>query len=307
MEPFPELPLELVFLIIETLLEIAPKRTLDLASLSRQIQPIVERAIYRCVVINERQQAGLFSRMIRSGHRPASFYQNHVRTLCIIYPLRIHELLAILSACSSVQTLGMFHWEDEEKSMEELDVSLDALASSGPRPSKLSCDVRWTLHPEGHLEPHRFNLPFFQNVTHLELYSYENFPDFEGEYLHALTNLTHISLAMMIPGIPSVSELFSKLALTDNILVCIIHPRSYNSVTVFEAIDLCSKEPRVVFAFTPPDSGDLESQPEHILWREILDDGHFLKQWGRQAEGEMDMWEEAGSIVAAQRALQAAR
>ncbi|KAJ7585209.1 hypothetical protein C8J56DRAFT_950136 [Mycena floridula] len=313
--PFPELPVELVFLIIQTLLEIEPERALDLVSLSRQIQPIAEAAIYRCIVLDPRQKAEAFHDTIKSGYRPASFYRCHVKTLCSIYSFEVHELLRLFSACSRVQTLGIFNWEDEKSMTGGLDASLDALASSGPQPSKLSCDLRWTLHAEGHPEVHRFQTPLFQNLTHFELYSYDNFLGFDGKLLHLLKNLTHICLAMF-PGLLAVPKLFSDLYLADTILVCILHFGDNLAVhdtrtVIDEILDIRSKEPRVVLSCSPSGLVDnLEARPKNILWRDILDEDHFSRQWGyhdwKLEEGEMDMWEEAEAIVKVQRALQAA-
>ncbi|KAJ7585216.1 hypothetical protein C8J56DRAFT_1053605 [Mycena floridula] len=83
--------------------------------------------------------------MFHSGQRSQSFYQNQVEVLCMTTGLKLHQILSIFSACSNLRMPGMFYWDDEHKSMAELDASLDALAASGPRPSKLAYDLRWTL------------------------------------------------------------------------------------------------------------------------------------------------------------------
>ncbi|KAJ7585210.1 hypothetical protein C8J56DRAFT_144280 [Mycena floridula] len=303
MEPFPVLPAELVFLIIETLLEIAPKRVLDLASLSRGIQPIVERAIYRCIILDRQQRTESFSAMLRLGCRPASFYRNHVQTLCIAEQLTVHKLLPIFSSCSSLETLAIFIWNDEGSTVTGLDASLDVLAASGPRPSKLCCDLRWALHPQNHPEIHRFNLPLFQNVTHLELYSYENFLAFDTKHLHAFTNLTHLSLTMLdTPKLESFLRLLGQqLSLADSIvMVCIIFT-DFLDRDSFEQIRLLSKDPRVVFCLYPG-----SNDAPNVLRRDFVDSVAFVRQWCRQLdEGEIDMWEEAEAIVQVQRALQA--
>ncbi|KAJ7585217.1 hypothetical protein C8J56DRAFT_144387 [Mycena floridula] len=214
MEPFPQLPVELVLLIIQTLLEIEPKRALDLVSLSREVQPIAERAIYRCIILQEDWQAESFCGTVQSRQRSQSFYQNRVEVLCMTAGLKLHEIQSIFSACSNIRMLGMFYCDDDDqKSMAELDASLDALAANGPRPSKLACDERWTSHPEGH---HRLTLPLFQNVTHLELCSSESFRNFNTKHLHALTNLAYLSL--LNGGSEPAVELLQNLSLTDSIL-----------------------------------------------------------------------------------------
>ncbi|KAJ7585218.1 hypothetical protein C8J56DRAFT_1053607 [Mycena floridula] len=200
--------------------------------------------------------------------------------------------------------LGMFYWDYDHKSMAELDESLDALAARGPCPSKLACDLRWTLHHKGH---HRFTIPLFQNVTHLELYSSECFRNFNTKHLHALTNLAYLSLILLNGSTDPVVKLLQKLSLADSILVCIYSPY-FLYLDDLESIRFLSKDPRLVLAVDPGRLDESDSRSETILWRPLSDPDHFIRQWGRQLDGEeeMDMWEAAEAIVKVQRALQIA-
>ncbi|KAJ7585192.1 hypothetical protein C8J56DRAFT_143925 [Mycena floridula] len=306
-EPFPELQIELVFLIIEILLEIDPKRALDLVSLAKDIRPIAEKAIYRCLVLDQLRQARLLSETIKSGCRPESFYQDHVQALCIVSALQLQQLGPFFSACSKVQTLAIFDWiEVSDSETMTFDAALDALVSSGPRPSKLSCDIRWTLPSEGPSENHRFNLPLFHNVTHLELYDvFNNFRRVDGNHLHCLTNLAYLSLVMLDTTNFAILELLQKLSLADSILVCIIFAQfHFRESTVEPPTRQLSKDPRVVFALDGQ-RDETETESENILWRDLSDAEHFARQWGRNLnKGDKDMWEEAQSIVSIQRDLQ---
>ncbi|KAJ7583995.1 hypothetical protein C8J56DRAFT_1095042 [Mycena floridula] len=236
-QPFPELPFELVCLIIEAILEIEPRKAVELVCLSRDIQPIVERALHRCIT----------------------------KVLCCTHALEIDALQSIFPACSGLQQIGIFLWAWEGKWPEALtpNAALDDLASTGPRPSKLSCDFHWIQRLDG---SDCFSLPLFQNVTHFEL-DVADIEDFDAlNHLHSLTNLTHVSFVD-----------------TDII---------NDTIT----------DPRIVIA------SDLhqyrrDHKNGHILWRDLADCKHYIRQWGqRLEEDELDMWEEAEEIVKVQRA-----
>ncbi|KAJ7574003.1 hypothetical protein C8J56DRAFT_476541 [Mycena floridula] len=173
MQPFPELPMELVFLIIETLLEIEPKRALDLVCLSRDIRPVAEKALYRCIILETTEMTDLFFDMIRSGCRLVTFYQERIKTLCFCRPVDVHVMAPIFFACPAVQTIAVNYYIQRHDSDEEVEV-LDALASTGPCPSRLSCRLSWTNDGQ------RLSLLLFQSVTHLQLFDPDDFETFEN-------------------------------------------------------------------------------------------------------------------------------
>ncbi|KAJ7585188.1 hypothetical protein C8J56DRAFT_1053577 [Mycena floridula] len=290
-EPFPGLPVELIFLIIETLLQIEPNReALDLLCLSRDIQPMVKKALYDCVILKSQWATDCFIHAIELG----LVGPDSVKTLCVAATLTLDELLTLFSACIGIQNIGVYAWDTGDLETDaELDAAVDALAISGPRPSRLSCGWSWLSAPDNN----RFSLPLFQHLTHLDFYF--SFHDiFNAVRLHPLTNLTHISLAISPSVNDNVFAVFSNFSLADSILVCII----FADIVSFEHMASQSQDPRVVFAL--PDKA--QGCPENVLRRDLLAQDHFIRQWGRQMEGEMDMWEEAEGIVAVQRTLQAA-
>ncbi|KAJ7585219.1 hypothetical protein C8J56DRAFT_144445 [Mycena floridula] len=202
--------------------------------------------------------------MFQSGQRSQSSYQNQVKVFCMTAGLKLHQILSIFSACSNLRMLGMFYWDDEHKSTAELDASLDALAASGPSPPKLACDLRWTLHHEGHPHAHRLALPLFQNVTHLELHSYDNFLHFDTKHLHVLPTPSKSILDRLHPD-PRIVFAVDDMRLDES---------EHRNKTILW-------RPLV--------------EVDHFIrqWGRRLD-----------GEEEMDMWEEAEAIVKVQRALQ---
>ncbi|KAJ7589561.1 hypothetical protein C8J56DRAFT_1025718 [Mycena floridula] len=304
-EPFPELPFELVCLIIEKLLEIEPQRAPALACLSRDIQPMVERALYRCVVLRNRRRApGLFVDMIKSSCRPDTFYRDNVKMLCTTDYMSIPDLHLISSACSGVQQLAICNWAWDgavRATSPPLHACIDALLSSGPRPSKLACHYSLTDRPDG---SHRFTLPLFEKVTHLQLGFTTWLNDFNGRQLHSMKGLTHLALieysnpAISLPKNPP-----QTLYLADSIIVCIIYAEWFHELErdAAETIRKEYNDPRVVIA----PSQSLEDESIYNLLRPGFPNNEsFIRQWGHRCDGEeMDMWKEAEAIVKAQKAL----
>ncbi|KAJ7585189.1 hypothetical protein C8J56DRAFT_1053578 [Mycena floridula] len=144
----------------------------------------------------------------------------------------------------------------------------------------------------------RFSLPLFQNITHLE-FSLCVDEIFDAVELQPLINLKHFSLAIWDALSDGFSAILSNLFLADSIQVCIL-----SAYFLFDAPSRSqSQDPRIVFAL--PDQAQRHSENTRLR-RDLLARDHFIRQWGRQKEGEIDMWEEAEGIVAVQRALQTA-
>ncbi|KAJ7592536.1 hypothetical protein C8J56DRAFT_928905 [Mycena floridula] len=290
-QPFPELPFEIVCLIIETMLEMAPNRAKELVTLSRNLQPVAEKALYHCVILEQPDSVELFSHSL-AGCRSA-----WVQTLCIISNVlfNVSDLHAILSACSNIQTMLIDGAIDEHL---DQDSSLDALASSAPQPAQLKYDFSWTQRSDG---SSRFGLPLFQNITHLELWDPE-FTNFNGKQLHCLANLTHLSLMIDngYPLSPHLEHLQPNLFLSDSIVVCIIFQYCQDMNRPENIQNACVRftDPRVVFSFGRGGYRNLERYG-NVLWRGISNDENFIRRWGvrREDEGEMNMWKEAESIV----------
>ncbi|KAJ7589562.1 hypothetical protein C8J56DRAFT_1164239 [Mycena floridula] len=286
-EPFPELPFELVCLIIEKLLEIEPKRAPALACLSRDIQPmIVEQALYRCVVLDRKMASEGFVDMIKSRCRPDAFYRDRVKVLWTTDYITTPDLHPVLSACSGVQQLTICNWMREDG----LHPIIDALLSSGPRPSKLTCDYSLTSRPDG---SHRFALPLFEKVTHLQLDLTPRFHIFNGRQLHSMKDLTHLAL-VADSTYPKIAP--QKLHLADSIAVCIIYAQWFE-LNATKKIRNEYNDPRIVI---PASEEPVYSR----LGLSFLNEKGFIRYWqgGHWRDGvRMDMWKEAEAVVKAQK------
>ncbi|KAJ7584072.1 hypothetical protein C8J56DRAFT_197257 [Mycena floridula] len=289
-KPFPELPFEIVLVIIEEMLELMlPKQVVKFICLSQNIRPIIERALYRTIILYDGSStvrpAAKFADMIKSRLRPNTFYQNHIKVLCITSVYH-SDLITMFPAISGVESLAIrscFLGKDNV----ELDATkLNVLTLTGPRPTKLFCSWSWTHPPLESLNS--FPLPMlFQNVTHLELCVVPR--AFDGKRFHCLKQLTHLSIidtagstatAIWFPA------LIQRLHLADSIAVCIICSRLlFKDET---GNDLPSPDPRVVLVTDQ---------------RKITHFDPFIRQWGRRPvdSQEVDMWEQAEQTVIAQR------
>ncbi|KAF9065031.1 hypothetical protein BDP27DRAFT_103047 [Rhodocollybia butyracea] len=266
-------------------------RALELITISRSLHLLVEQALYHCVVLDRQESAEDFRHAIQySGCR-----SGWVKTLCITSEVKfsndLSDLRAIFSMCTNIQTMAIDGWID----CFPLDADLEGLGSSGPRPTKLRYNFGWIQRRDG---SHLFGLPLFQNVTHLELWDEENFDNLTG--LECLPNLTHLSLIIDggYPLSPHLENLQQKLSLSDSIVACIIFGNDQDMDRPERIQNACVgfSDPRIVFSF----SGYTKYPKRfgNVMWRGILDDPHYIRQWGARArdDEEMDMWEEAEAI-----------
>ncbi|KAJ7592534.1 hypothetical protein C8J56DRAFT_1023575 [Mycena floridula] len=283
-EPFPELSFEIM----------APNRAKELVTLSRSLQPVAEKALYHYVILEQYSSVELFSHSIQSGCRSSWVQVLFILDVVVDFNRDLSELHAILAVCWGIKTMGITGWTGDWPS----NTALYALASTASRPAKLRYDLDWTQLSDG---GHCFGLPLFQNVTHLEFWDYHNFANFNGKQLHCLTNLTHMSLIIDGPPFPEQLEnLRRNLFLSDSIVVCIIFGQSQNMANPEHIQNICVRftDPRVVFGFER--GGNLTCEGfGNVIWREIFDRKHLVRQWGvrQNDDEEMDMWEEAESIV----------
>ncbi|KAJ7578997.1 hypothetical protein C8J56DRAFT_334458 [Mycena floridula] len=297
LEPFPEIPTEIMFLIIEHLVKRYPSVAAKLLLLSRDTKPIVERAWYGSITLNSSEDTDRLASMIESGCRPASFYQSHVQSICLAYTLYFtkeagNAICRILSACSAIHTLGIYHVDEDE--MHHASV-LD-MFSTAVRPSRLSLELRLL----GNLEK-LSNYPFFSLLTHLELWSY-GFFEFDLSSLQCLVHLTYLALmsSSFVDSSENIIQFVSGLTLGDSIQVCVI---SVYASPVGQLLDWTTSnpiDPRIVFALD--DRYDLVFDRNTVIVRDFAERDIFVDQWGRRKiEGDPDMWEEAEGIIAARR------
>ncbi|KAJ7584082.1 hypothetical protein C8J56DRAFT_197438 [Mycena floridula] len=299
-KPFPELPFEIVLVIIEEILELVPlKQAIKLVCLSRNIRPIIERALYRTIILHGSPDlAAIFADTIKSRLRPKTFYQSHIKVLCIT-SVHHSDLIAMLPVVSGVDSLAIRSCYPGKDKVELDTTKLNDLTLTGPRPTRLFCSWSWTRPPLD--SPNSFPLPLlFQNVTHLELDVVPR--EFDGKRFHCLKHLTHLSIVSKFCETTTwLPSLVQRLHLADSITVCIIFSR-FHRFRNEHSNDLTSSDARIVLAtdhYIHERAFD-----ERILWRNMVHLDHFIRQWGRRPADsqEMDMWEQAEQMVKAQRA-----
>ncbi|KAJ7597854.1 hypothetical protein C8J56DRAFT_921177 [Mycena floridula] len=287
-----DLPGEIVHCILEAMVEVEPRKTLDLMLLSWGILSIIEPLLYRAVTLRTTSRLRRFNEMLRSGRRPRAFYQRHVRSICIAVdmPCSSSQLSDILYICTNLHSLAVWlidSWPDFQGSLVP------------SRPKRLSCTkIDWenpnTSFPD-------FTTPFFQSITHLELAS--TGPGCDGlENLHHLPQLTHLSLIM--PFITSVDAI-KHINLIPTIVVGMLSIPELR-ITSFTAEWFEAQDPRIVLILpaipqTPPNLSKYVITRSFMLGDDQLD---FIKNWGGGERREPDLWARAEAIV---RASSAAR
>ncbi|KAJ7574007.1 hypothetical protein C8J56DRAFT_980479 [Mycena floridula] len=297
LEPFPAIPTEILFLIIEHLVQSFPSEATRLLSLSRDTKPIVERALYSYIILNSEEETARLASIIESGCRPATFYRDQVQSICIAYMLHSFDsaLRRILSVCSAIHTLAVYEFQCEEaETAYDSDTSLiNMLSADTPRPSRLSFDLSFLKN--------RFSYPFFSLLTHLEIWNgVRAFQEFDPSSLHCLVHLTHLALmTYRAPNAQDLIQLLPRLVPSDCIQVCVLFAYDMDSEilgwTTSNQID-----PRIVFSYRS--AGDMAFDRSTVIIRDFPLTTYFVEQWGqRQVEGKLDMWEEAEAIIAARR------
>ncbi|KAJ7598617.1 hypothetical protein C8J56DRAFT_914518 [Mycena floridula] len=289
---FPEIPNEIVLLILEAVVENEPKKAVGWATLSRDLQPFFERRIYRFVSLSTTAQAASFAKFIASNGRPLSFYHDRIQNLCIAANIDLHDAMIILSACKDIHSLALFTLPRNcHRSLVPYLGTLRALQAL--RPTRLSIDVEYLVDPA--TAPRRLNFYCLQCVTHLELYLEQRQPDLQYNdtvlrYLPQLTHLSYLNTAVLLPA----ALLFaSSLCLSDELVVFILW-----ITTLEESPSLDPKlDPRIIIgSYNYWDT-------DTVLCRDLSDNSLYLKDWGSRRTNEPDIWELAEEIVGRQRVL----
>ncbi|KAJ7589105.1 hypothetical protein C8J56DRAFT_888718 [Mycena floridula] len=316
---FPELAMEIVLLILEALVECSTQaEATQYARLSRDIRPIVERLLYRCVFLKY-DQIERFALMLESGCRPAAFYANHVRSICTRDVVDYVLLAKIITACPNIHSLASWNSKAE---WQEYDDEIEGL--EGPYPTRTltmtgRTMMKWpppphTLKPAAHLLPDYVTtglsksdpsapLPnFFQSLTHLQFLgvslSWIGNQDFR--MFHRLSQLTHLAVSSSAweryDCKPALATFVSKVPdLQASIVVCIIDAVFSENHDYIMEQNSHELDPRIVLAYSPNFNVTVN---ENVLWRNINQDSSFLEDWGRSTTGKPDMWELAENIVA---------
>ncbi|KAJ7230394.1 hypothetical protein GGX14DRAFT_410651 [Mycena pura] len=200
----PVLPPELVCHIFEMTAQF-PRNAVNLVLVSRRTQIWIERLIYDTVTLSDRELCSKFLRTLDS--RPAQFFADNVKSLCIPGDIQLLEAKRVLAACQGVVNLAIW-----------LPLHAAPLfpCVSALRPRRLSINVHG-LYGMGR-EPD-FTHPFFSKVTHLELVDWFDLTTcLTLDYL--APHLTHLALDVdVVEG--ATTRLRDVLASCRSLVLCL--------------------------------------------------------------------------------------
>ncbi|KAJ7599291.1 hypothetical protein C8J56DRAFT_916345 [Mycena floridula] len=294
---FPDIPNEILLLILEAVVEIEPKKAVELVKLSRDLQPFIERLLYRIISLVDSRQIHLFAELIRSALRPLSFYRDRIRHLCIAHEITSKDVIDIVSACKDVQILAIYSASGDAFPPEERlanHVALHSLLSPGGtvQPNRLAIPSLYLEMPvTSSLEIH-----CLQKVTHLELFCPTGSVsmEFNDTVLRHLPRLTHLSYLSLCDT--SEASLFaSSLTLSNQFTVCIIWVSTDETPTFLSQYR--THDPRVIIGTEI----DRDPNLDLVLFRATSDTGIYLSDWGPRRSNEPDIWDLAEEIVERQR------
>lgn len=241
----------------------------------------VELILYSVVNLHRESASRAFLRTIETSRtKSRSFFATHVKSLCISYDVFNERTVRIISACRGVTSLTFWvapvtvdasPWRVSTKlPCHDVASALDHL-----RPVKLSV----LLH--GFLQPSypRFQLSFFENITHLSVINtWEDWATWNGFEL--LPSLTHLSFDVQVgprgldKNIPlRISHVISSILVQcPRLHVCILllmfDPHtSFTALTILSG--LITPDPRLVFlGDSEPFLGrEAHSRREDNIWK----------------------------------------
>jgi hypothetical protein len=155
------------------------KRIRNLLLVARRVHAWLETFLYESIFITSSNIVPI-SRALAS--KPLEFRQK-VKTIMLMSADSLHHLTEeILHMCQGITKLSIEGW-------------VPFLALAHLRPRKLSLMLDWITDEAGS----SFDLPFFENVTHLELYTAYDFSQLKLAPLDRLPSLTHLALADLFP------------------------------------------------------------------------------------------------------------
>ncbi|KAJ7598496.1 hypothetical protein C8J56DRAFT_914198 [Mycena floridula] len=293
--PFPELPNEIVLVILDALVKIQPRKALELVALSHNFRAFFEGYIYKFVCLSTSTQIASFVGLIRSCIRPNSFYHDQIRHLCIAYDHpALRDVIDIVSTCRNLQTLAIFDLNEMAIPVNDRPAARAALRSSlwssgNLQPTRLSIPEIYMRDPETSW----INLSHLERLTHLEICSgsfmhMDSDLQFNDNFLRHLPELTHLSyLGSRL--LDAASSFASSLHLSPKTVVCIIWFGGVNSTLSWP------NDHRIIFGAQYNDGP--EDHPLPVLYRQISKVSIYLSDWGPRRSDERDMWELAEEIV----------
>ncbi|KAJ7599287.1 hypothetical protein C8J56DRAFT_916332 [Mycena floridula] len=294
----PTVPTEIILAVLEAVVELRPGKAVDLATLSRSLQPFIEGLLYRSISLVSERQLVSFVDLVSSGSRPLSFYQDRIRNVCVTQRPTYEQAVIILSACRTIHSLA-FRILLDSASAPESDTTDFHSSLATLRPKRLSIPLNCL---DNNSMP---GLHWIQRLTHLHVFitsSSDPKPKFNDTVLRHLPQLTHLSYVDCFSRGPLVASFVASLRLSAKFSVCLLWVfNSPRSSWIAEHHD-----PRIVLLFIGLGvwTRDRKDVPDYVLVRHILEPSNFLHDWGRKTSSELDMWELAEEKVELQRRLQ---
>ncbi|KAJ7663930.1 hypothetical protein DFH06DRAFT_336448 [Mycena polygramma] len=257
-EPEPIFPPEIEREILEQAAQFQGN-SVTLALVARRTQIWIERLIYETVTLGTQHLCDQFLRTLDS--RPAHFFTDNVKSLCIPADIKPLDAERVLKACQGVVNLAIW-----------LEPQADPLFPfvSSLRPTRLS--INHALF--GSCEPD-FQHPFFSKVTHLELVDWLEWPT---SLHHLSAHLTHLAVDYDSHTDGSMARLSDILSSCRSLVVCIALV-SNDEIMIIVSHRLASiEDPRLV----------------------VLSESDVLENWEASLRGtDASMWSFAEGIVTA--------
>lgn len=144
--------------------------------------------MYKVVILNQPRVASNFLRTIDS--KPASFFAQHVKTLCLARGVTVEQAMRIMAVCTGVSNLACWCIPQEYSA-----ALLPLITKLALRRLSLTHKA---LPGSDKPEEHGFDLPAFQNITHLDIVNHWSLWNTAG--FDALPRLTHIAFRFWARG-----------------------------------------------------------------------------------------------------------
>lgn len=238
----------------------------------------IEPRLYRNIVLKGGTNATLLADLITARTKPASFYETHVKTLCIFKRIRMVDAITVINACRGITSLAIWI---------PIKVLINDLYVAGTQLQRLSCHTKNLVGVTPEF-PY-FTGSLFRTITHLDIVM-TDVPEWQN--LRVLDNLTHLSFYLMNMDTDEVgTNLTCPIVLPSSLRLCIMFMDA-DFLSALSETFLTIHDPRLVVA-TEFDNIKLDAQlKQHLLQWE---DDDYCKQWGAQSRP--DVWQLAESMV----------
>ncbi|KAJ7590313.1 hypothetical protein C8J56DRAFT_1048478 [Mycena floridula] len=241
---------------------------LSLARVSRQIQQwqVAEKCVskekltgfrrtdpilYCEVVLRRNSMSQAFLRTLQNAAKPTGFFEQHVISLSISVEYQDNIAAQILSVCRGVTNLTL--WTVACPNVNRHSVLAVEAAVTRLRPTKLSAYLHHILRAPNP----RFQLPFFQDITHLTITNHlEDWTSWsEFECLQALTHVSFdvrvgpqgLSIAQSIKISQTVAYILNERPLLQIVVLQLMFDQSPTSTKARIISFLGGHNPKLVF------------------------------------------------------------